>query len=99
MNPFKLLLDSSGFSQRQVARNLKIPSGVFNRYITGKRKPSGETALRIIKELASEPSIWTALVSDYLLGVKMEFIVPTQPATVVVSSTQGPDEFGFYPEQ
>lgn len=106
VNPFKLILDASGLTQREVARRLEMPSAVFNRYCTGKRKPSATVALRIITELAGkERDIWIPAVREYLLGDKVMAVstgLTPQVATEVVTSVVAepvepkPDRYGFF---
>ncbi|MDF2595675.1 MAG: transcriptional regulator [Clostridia bacterium] len=54
-------LKKSGVTQQELAFKTEITPATISRYITGKRKPTGENVNRIAKELG--------ISADYLLGI------------------------------
>ena len=66
---FDEFLKPLGLSQNRLARRIGVPPRRINEIVLGKRRVTGDTALRLAKYFDTTPQFWLGLQADYDLDV------------------------------
>jgi len=69
-------LEPLGLSQNQLARDIGVPPRRINEIVLGKRRVTGDTALRLARYLDMSPEFWMGLQMGYDLGVALDRLGP-----------------------
>jgi addiction module HigA family antidote len=76
VHPGEILLEEffkpMGLSQNRVALDIRVPARRINEIVSGKRRITAETALRLTKYFKMSPQFWLGLQMDYDLDVAEE---------------------------
>ncbi|WP_291715938.1 HigA family addiction module antitoxin [Limnobacter sp. CACIAM 66H1] len=58
-------LEATGVSPTELARQLDVPANRFTQIINGKRRITGDSALRLAHWFGTEPAFWLNLQTEY----------------------------------
>jgi len=62
-------LEATGISPTELARQLGVPANRFTQIINGKRRITGDSALRLAHWFGTEPEFWLHLQGKYDLAL------------------------------
>ncbi|AUA58391.1 addiction module antidote protein, HigA family [Achromobacter spanius] len=78
-------LEATGISPTELARQLDVPANRFTQIINGKRRITGDSALRLAHWFRTEPVFWLNLQAKYDLD-----LAETEAGEAISSLPRGP---------
>lgn len=78
-------LEATGISPTELARQLDVPANRFTQIINGKRRITGDSALRLAHWFGTEPEFWLNLQAKYDLE-----LAETEAGAAISSLPRGP---------